>query len=70
MYGENTGEGKNNNTRKNILDLIRIGIFMKDALDYIIKKTGRRCVIFGWQIIGECLPNYYMLNHSLNCLYV
>src|SRR5262249_12293696 len=54
MYGENTGEGKNNNIRKNTLDLIRIGVFMKDALDNIIKKTGRGYVIFGWQTIGEC----------------
>lgn len=65
MYGEITGEGKNNNIRKNTLDLIRIGVFMKDALDDIIKKTGRCCVIFGWQTIGKCLPNYYMLN----CVY-
>ncbi|CAB4486220.1 unnamed protein product [Rhizophagus irregularis] len=52
MYGEITGEGKNNNIRKNTLDLIRIGVFMKDALDDIIKKTGRCCVIFGWQTIA------------------
>ena len=70
MYGENTGKGKNNNIRKNTLHFIRIDIFMKDALNNIIKKTGRCCIIFGWQTIGKCLPNCYMLNCLLNCLYV
>ncbi|RGB38901.1 hypothetical protein C1646_755124 [Rhizophagus diaphanus] len=61
MYGEITGEGKNNNIRKNTLDLIRIGVFMKDALDDIIKKTGRRCVIFGWKTIVTAWTGYMMV---------
>jgi len=55
MFGENTGEGKNNNIRKNTIDIIRLGIFMKDALDNIIKNTGRSCAVFGWQTVGGCL---------------
>ncbi|CAG8546711.1 346_t:CDS:10 [Paraglomus brasilianum] len=55
MFGENTGEGKNNNIRKNTIDIIRLGIFMKDALDNIIKNTGRSCVVFGWQTVVVAL---------------
>jgi len=53
MFGEITGEGKNNNIKKNNLDLIRLGIFMKDAFDVLIKKTGNDYTIFAWQTIGE-----------------
>jgi len=53
MFGEITGEGKNNNIKKNNLDLIRLGIFIKDALDILIKKTGNDCTTFAWQTIGE-----------------
>ena len=38
---------------KNNLDLIRLGTFMKDALDVLIKKTGNDCTTFAWQTIGE-----------------
>ncbi|CAG8486524.1 5147_t:CDS:2 [Scutellospora calospora] len=41
MFGEIIGEGKNNSIKKNNLDLIKLGIFMKDALDILIKKTGK-----------------------------
>ena len=53
MFGEITGEGKNNNTKKNNLDLIRLGIFMKDALDLLVKKTGKEHMTFAWQTVGE-----------------
>ena len=33
MFGEVTGEGKNNTEKKNLIDLVRLGIFMKDSLD-------------------------------------
>jgi len=53
MFGEITGEGKNNNEKKNNLDLIRLGIFMKDALDLLIKKTGEDHMIFAGQTIWK-----------------
>src|ERR1051325_252609 len=54
MFGEITGEGKNNNAKKNSLDLLRLGIFMKDSLDCLIKNTGENHIVFAWQTIGEC----------------
>ena len=55
MFGEITGEGKNNKANKNNLDLIRLGVFMKDALDILVKKIGRDHVVFSWQSIGNDL---------------
>jgi hypothetical protein len=67
MFGEITGEGKNNNVRKNNLDLIRLGIFLKDALDLLIKKTGKEHMTFAWQTIGKCSShnhyNVYLCTH-------
>lgn len=51
MFGEITGEGKNNKTKKNNLDLIRLGVFMKDALDILVKKIGKDRMVFSWQCI-------------------
>lgn len=53
MFGEITGEGKNNKTKKNNLDLIRLGVFMKDALDILVKKTKKDRIVFSWQCIGN-----------------
>jgi hypothetical protein len=36
MFGEMTGKGKNNTEKKNLIDLIKLEIFMKDALDNIL----------------------------------
>lgn len=52
MFGEVTGEGKNNTEKKNLIDLIRLGLFMKDAFDNILPKTGVNR-IFAWQVIGS-----------------
>ena len=52
MFGEVTGEGKNNTEKKNLIDLVRLGIFMKDSLDNISRKTGVNR-IFSWQVIGK-----------------
>ena len=52
MFGEVTGEGKNNTEKKNLIDLIRLGIFMKDSLDNILINTGVNRV-FSWQVIGK-----------------
>jgi len=50
MFGEVTGEGKNNTEKKNLIDLIRLGLFMKDSLDLILQKTDVNRV-FAWQVI-------------------
>ncbi|CAG8607840.1 9713_t:CDS:2, partial [Paraglomus occultum] len=61
MFGEITGEGKNNNIKKNNLDLIRLGVFMKDALDANIQRTGSECVEFAWQVIVTKWTAYIMV---------
>ncbi|CAG8614512.1 7530_t:CDS:2, partial [Paraglomus occultum] len=58
MFGE---EGKNNNTKKNNLDLIRLGIFMKDALDLFVKKTGKEHMTFAWQTVVTSWTGYVMV---------
>ncbi|GET53003.1 hypothetical protein GLOIN_2v826280 [Rhizophagus irregularis DAOM 181602=DAOM 197198] len=45
------GEGKNNTKKKNIIDLIKLGIFMKDSIDLILQKTNVNSVLFRWQCI-------------------
>ncbi|CAG8783256.1 12344_t:CDS:2, partial [Racocetra fulgida] len=45
-----TGEGKNNTEKKNLIDLIRLGSFMKDSLDLSLQKTVVNRV-FAWQVI-------------------
>ncbi|CAG8478033.1 5627_t:CDS:10 [Paraglomus brasilianum] len=60
MFGEVTGDG-NNNDKKNIIDLIRIGIFMKDSLDLILQKTNVNSVLFGWQCIVFRWTGYFMV---------
>ncbi|PKC53154.1 hypothetical protein RhiirA1_511951 [Rhizophagus irregularis] len=59
MFGEVTGEGKNNTEKKNLIDLVRLGIFMKDSLDNISRKTGVNR-IFGWQVIVTKWTGYMM----------
>ncbi|CAG8642874.1 10343_t:CDS:2, partial [Dentiscutata erythropus] len=61
MFGEITGEGKNNNIKKNNMDLIRLGIFMKDALDILIKKTGKNHMTFAWQTIVVTVWTGYIM---------
>ncbi|CAI2191868.1 2072_t:CDS:10, partial [Funneliformis geosporum] len=61
MFGEITGEGKNNNMKKNNLDLIRLGIFMKDALDLLIKNTRKDHMVFAWQAIVTLWTGYVMV---------
>ncbi|CAG8470525.1 514_t:CDS:10 [Acaulospora morrowiae] len=61
MYGEVTGEGKNNTEKKNLTDLIRLGIFMKDSLDNILQKTGVNSIVFAWQSIVTKWTGYFMI---------
>jgi len=61
MFGEITGEGKNNNLKKNNTDLIRLGIFMKDALDLLIKNTRESRMVFAWQMVVTSWTGYIMV---------
>ncbi|CAJ0910107.1 704_t:CDS:2, partial [Entrophospora sp. SA101] len=59
MFGEVTGEGKNNMEKKNLIDLIRLGLFMKDSLDIILQKNDINRV-FAWQVIVTEWTGYLM----------
>ncbi|RGB35638.1 hypothetical protein C1646_111857 [Rhizophagus diaphanus] len=61
MFGEITGEGKNNKAKKNNLDLIRLGVFMKDALDILVKKIGTDRIVFSMQSIVTSWTGYIMV---------
>ncbi|KAF0474674.1 hypothetical protein F8M41_024698 [Gigaspora margarita] len=60
MYGEVTGEGKNNTEKKNLLDLIRLGIFMKESIDNILQNTCVNSTVFAWQSIVTKWTGYFM----------
>ncbi|CAG8688908.1 2032_t:CDS:2, partial [Racocetra persica] len=51
IFSEIIGEGKNNNIKKNTLNIVRLGTFIKDALDNIIQNTGKCFVVFRYQTI-------------------
>ncbi|CAG8710243.1 1867_t:CDS:10, partial [Funneliformis caledonium] len=59
MFREVTGKSKNNTEKKNLIDLIRLGLFMKDALDNILPKTSVN-QIFAWQVIVIKWTGYMM----------
>ncbi|KAG9291287.1 hypothetical protein G9A89_021789 [Geosiphon pyriformis] len=61
MFGEVTGEGRNNTEKKNIIDLIRLGMFMKDSIDLTLHKANVNCVLFGWQSIVLKWTGYIMV---------
>ncbi|PKY60331.1 hypothetical protein RhiirA4_483918 [Rhizophagus irregularis] len=57
------GEGKNKTKKKNIIDLIKLGIFMKDSIGLILQKTNVNSVLFRWQ----CIDSSRRMIHSV-CL--
>ncbi|CAG8583882.1 3728_t:CDS:10 [Funneliformis caledonium] len=61
MFRKITGEGKNNKAKKNNLDLIKLGVFMKDALDILVKKIGKDRIVFSWQSIVTSWTGYIMV---------
>ncbi|RIB00337.1 hypothetical protein C2G38_2130079 [Gigaspora rosea] len=71
FVGEVTGPTEKNNVYKNCLDLIRIGVFMKDCIDSAISQ-GVDIKILGFQCIAYKIDFYildingeglYMMNH-------
>ncbi|CAG8605165.1 19589_t:CDS:2, partial [Dentiscutata erythropus] len=50
MFGEVTGEGKNNTEKNNLIDLVRLGLFMKDSLDLILQKTDVNHIFETWAL--------------------
>ncbi|CAG8665298.1 6379_t:CDS:2 [Funneliformis mosseae] len=65
--GEVTGPSEKNNVYKNCLDLIRIGIFMKDCIDSAILQ-GAEIKILGFQCIAYKL-DFYVLDLNGEGLY-
>ncbi|CAG8657091.1 13248_t:CDS:2, partial [Funneliformis caledonium] len=65
--GEVTGPSEKNNVYKNCLDLIRIGIFMKDCIDSAILQ-GAGIKILGFQCIAYKL-DFYVLDLNGEGLY-
>ncbi|CAG8714677.1 9400_t:CDS:2, partial [Funneliformis caledonium] len=58
--GEVTGPSEQGNVYKNCLDLVRIGIFMKDCMDSAVSQ-GAEIKILGFQCIAYRI-DFYMLN--------
>lgn len=55
------GEGKNNTKKKNIIDLIKLGIFMKDSIDLILQKTNVNSVYSdGNVLVSKEIQNYFI----------
>ncbi|CAG8586962.1 38502_t:CDS:2, partial [Gigaspora margarita] len=67
MFGEVTGEDKNNPEKKNLIELIRLGLYMKDSLDLILQET--MLIVF---LLGKSLLAYkqtvkeYLLAINMN----
>ncbi|KAF9938826.1 hypothetical protein BGZ65_012125 [Modicella reniformis] len=59
--GEVTSHAKKGHKKKNAKDLARVGISLKDALDFIQDAYGvRDAVLVGWQVIGQSMAIYLM----------
>ncbi|CAI2193392.1 14786_t:CDS:2, partial [Funneliformis geosporum] len=66
--GEVTGPAEKNNVFKNCLDLIRIGVFMKDLVDSAISRNAE-IKILGFQCVGYKI-DFYVLDLKGNGIYV
>ncbi|KAF9949714.1 hypothetical protein BGZ72_008563 [Mortierella alpina] len=52
--GEVTSHAQKGHKRKNAKDLVRVGLSLKDALDFIQDEYGAHdAVLVGWQVIGS-----------------
>ncbi|CAG8768546.1 18483_t:CDS:2, partial [Gigaspora margarita] len=68
FVGEVTGPAEKNNVYKNCLDLIRIGVFMKDCIDSAISQ-GVDNKILGFQCIAYKI-DFYVLDINGEGLYI
>jgi hypothetical protein len=59
--GEVTSYAQQNHTSKNAKDLIRVGLGLKDALDYVEDKYNvTDAFLIGFQVIGQSMSMYIM----------
>ncbi|KAI8594462.1 hypothetical protein EDD21DRAFT_427790 [Dissophora ornata] len=60
-FGEVTSHAQKGYRKKNAKDLVRIGLSLKDALDFIGDSYGvHSAVLVGWQVIGQNMAIYLM----------
>lgn len=59
--GEVTSHAQKGHKKKNAKDLVRVGLSLKDALDFIQDEYGTHdAVLVGWQVIGQTMVIYLM----------
>ncbi|KAG0331272.1 hypothetical protein BG004_001742, partial [Podila humilis] len=59
--GEVTSHAQVKHKKKNAKDLVRVGLSLKDALDFIQDKYGvHDAVLVGWQVLGQIMAIYVM----------
>ncbi|KAG0345522.1 hypothetical protein BG005_001272 [Podila minutissima] len=59
--GEVTSHAQKGLKKKNAKDLVRVGLSLKDALDFIQEEYGvNDAVLVGWQVIGQIMAIYLM----------
>lgn len=59
--GEVTSHAQKGLKKKNAKDLVRVGLSLKDALDFIQDEYGvNDAVLVGWQVIGQIMAIYLM----------
>ncbi|KAH7028522.1 hypothetical protein BKA57DRAFT_252627 [Linnemannia elongata] len=59
--GEVTSHAQKGHKKKNAKDLVRVGLSLKDALDFIQDEHGvHDAVLIGWQVIGQTMAIYLM----------
>lgn len=59
--GEVTSHAEKTHKKKNAKDLVRIGLSLKDALDYVQDAYGvNGAILPRWQVIGNSMAIYFM----------
>lgn len=59
--GEVTSHAQRAHKKKNAKDLVRVGLSLKDALDFIQDEYGGHdALLVGWQVIGQSMAIYLM----------
>ncbi|KAF9307967.1 hypothetical protein BG003_011802, partial [Podila horticola] len=59
--GDVTSHAHKGHKKKNAKDLVRVGLSLKDALDFIQDEYGAHdAVLVGWQVIGQIMAIYLM----------
>jgi sorbitol-specific phosphotransferase system component IIBC len=63
--GEVTSLAQKGYKKKNAKDLVRVGLSLKDAMDFIQDEFGvHDAVLVGWQVIGPIMAIYLMFKRA------